>query len=69
MASGPSATAQPQLSEQAGKLRLRQGRLFTEQDEHKARRGPANQSHNRQGRIWLLRCKISLSLSLPLRSL
>ena len=36
MASTPSATAQPQLSEQAGKLRLQQGRLFTERDESKA---------------------------------
>ena len=38
MASVPSTTAQQQLSEQVGKLRLQQGRLFTERDDTKAQR-------------------------------
>src|SRR5829696_8084000 len=38
MASGPSATAQPQLSEQVGKLRPQQGQLLTGRDDTKAQR-------------------------------
>ncbi len=38
MASMPSETARQRWSEQAGKLRLQRGRLFTERDDTKAQR-------------------------------